>query len=51
VQVDSLRHVGDAAGSQLAAAQTRVEQLQEQLEKKEEQLKAAKVCSVQLQQL
>jgi F0F1-type ATP synthase membrane subunit b/b' len=35
--------VSDAAGSQLAAAQSRVEQLQEQLNEKEQQLKGAKV--------
>lgn len=51
VQGDSLRHIGDAAGSQLATAQSRVEQLQQQLQAKEEQLKETKVCCVKRYQL
>ncbi|WIA15351.1 hypothetical protein OEZ85_002016 [Tetradesmus obliquus] len=46
-QGDSLRHIGDAAGSQLATAQSRVEQLQQQLQAKEEQLKETKVHVLQ----
>jgi cell division protein FtsB len=34
-QVDSLRHMGDAAGAQLAAAQAQVQQLKQEKEEQE----------------
>lgn len=38
-----MRHVGDAAGAQLAASQSRVEQLTDHVAQLEQQLKTAQV--------
>lgn len=40
VQVESLRQLGDAAGTQLGATQARLEQLQAAKEQQEQQLRA-----------